>query len=191
MFASQTAFTAIQPIWVNYTYYYYYHCSQWLVTSTDGFFFALPTFGREHSIRMGTFSGVSRVSRRAMKQVEFSFGGSALVVNPRLRLDNIAIGFLKIVECLQIFTMSLHQFGFFVLDTVDGSEIPNNHLGWCKNLIKNGRNYKPRLASWISSINSSSRPPTWTSRPPTWTSRPATWTHLTNASGDCFCQLRW
>ena len=26
----------------------------------------------------------------------------------------------------------------FFLDTIDGSEIPNNHLGWCKNLIKNG-----------------------------------------------------
>ena len=35
-------------------------------------------------------------------------------------------------------------------DTVDGSEIPNNHLGWP---INNGINYQPQLVSRISSIN--------------------------------------
>ena len=29
--------------------------------------------------------------------------------------------------------------------SVDGSEIPNNHLGWCKNLVNNGINYLPQL----------------------------------------------
>ncbi len=30
-------------------------------------------------------------------------------------------------------------------DTVDGSEIPNNHLGWCWNPKTRGKNYQPQL----------------------------------------------
>ena len=38
------------------------------------------------------------------------------------------------------------------LDTVGGSEIPNNHLG-CKKNVNTGRNYQPQLVGRISSIN--------------------------------------
>ena len=34
--------------------------------------------------------------------------------------------------------------------TVDGSEIPNNHLGWWQNPLNNGINYQPQLISRIS-----------------------------------------
>ncbi len=33
------------------------------------------------------------------------------------------------------------------------AEIPNNHLGWCWNLVNNGINYQPQLVSQISAIN--------------------------------------
>ena len=40
-----------------------------------------------------------------------------------------------------------HSF-FLVMDhTVDGSEIPNNHLGWCWNLVHNGINHI--LYNWL------------------------------------------
>ena len=38
--------------------------------------------------------------------------------------------------------------------TVDGSEIPNNHLGCVKPVINDGINYQPQLVSRISDIGS-------------------------------------
>ena len=46
--------------------------------------------------------------------------------------------------------------------TVDGSDTPNNHLGWCKNLVNNRKKLPfPQLvnARFLVAINSSTPPP--------------------------------
>ena len=52
--------------------------------------------------------------------------------------------------------------------TVDGSEIPNNHLGCIKPVVNNGINYQPQLVSRISSINSINNPLKIKQRKPGW-----------------------
>ena len=66
-------------------------------------------------------------------------------------LQNLGLAWLDEVSSIEThFNFSVRwkfQANLFelIIHTVDGSEILNNHLGWCWNPINNGINYQPQL----------------------------------------------